>query len=401
MFLRAPLLFLVIGSLALPAASQMLSPQSTRRAGALGTVTGSVRTADGKPIADARVELRDGMTGSVAASGYTNYGGTFEFQNIAGGNYEVVVSSGLDEARDRVSVQNDVANVNLRLGQLASDNTSRKDGTISVAQLKVPEKARDENKKAREAMQKHDVAGAWKHVNKALQITPQFAAALTTRALLELDDNKSDSAIADLEQAVKLDAGYGLSFLVLGAAYNQRLHFDDAIRALDHGVALMPNYWQGYFELGKSYLGKNDLPPREGATRPLRAAGSSRLRSAAPGASEPRLGDERLPGSHDGIGSVPGSRPEQPECRPGAQSAGAGESVPREEVASSEQNAVGAIAKRENAAQLERHFFFDSLLTTSPPALPLALREPAEWFRTSGLRCRGPSGSLPNGRGET
>jgi tetratricopeptide (TPR) repeat protein len=126
--------------------------------------------------------------------------------------------------------------------------------------LKVPEKARDENKKAREAMQKRDVAGAWKHVNKALQITPQFAAALTTRALLELDDNKSDSAIADLEQAVKLDAGYGLSFLVLGAAYNQRLHFDDAIRALDHGVALMPNYWQAYFELGKSYLGKNDLP---------------------------------------------------------------------------------------------------------------------------------------------
>jgi predicted Zn-dependent protease len=260
MFLRAPLLFLVIGCLALPAASQVLSPQSTRRAGALGTVTGSVRTADGKPIADARVELRDGMTGSVAASGYTNYGGTFEFQNIAGGNYEVVVSSGVDEARDRVSVQGDVANVNLRLAQLASDNTSGKDGTISVAQLKVPEKARDENKKAREAMQKRDVAGAWKHVNKALQITPQFAAALTTRALLELDDNKSDSAIADLEQAVKLDAGYGLSFLVLGAAYNQRLHFDDAIRALDHGVALMPNYWQAYFELGKSYLGKNDLP---------------------------------------------------------------------------------------------------------------------------------------------
>lgn len=258
MFLRAPLLFALTAFFAFPATSQVLSPQATMtRGGVLGTVSGTVRTADNKPAADARIELRTLSTGSSVASGYTNAEGRFELQNIATGSYEIEVDSGLNQVRDRVTVQNDLATVSLRL-----PGFSHEDGggsTVSVGQLKVPDKAREEDKKARQALEKKDIASAAKHVEKALQIAPQYAAALTTRALLELDGDKTGAAVADLEKAVKDDAGYGLSFLVLGAAYNQLQHFDDAIRALDHGVALMPNYWQGYFELGKAYLGKNDL----------------------------------------------------------------------------------------------------------------------------------------------
>lgn len=259
MFLRARLLFVLLTALAVSSTSQVLTNQSNRRPGSTGTVMGSVRTVDDKAVADARVELRDGMTGTVITSGYTNVSGGFEFQSVPSGSYEIVASSGMEEVRDRLNVQNDTANVNLRMPRMGAATGDGKD-TVSVQQLKVPEKARNENKKAQEAMQKKDVDSAWKHVNKALTIAPGFAAGLTTRALLELDARKVDEAIADLETAVKNDAGYGLSFLVLGAAYNQMQHFDDAIRTLDHGVALMPNNWQGYFELGKAYLGKNDLP---------------------------------------------------------------------------------------------------------------------------------------------
>lgn len=260
MFLRVPLLFLLIACLTFPAASQVMVPQSSGHVGLFGSLSGSVRTADGKPVSDARVELRGTINGTVAASGYTNINGRFDFQNLAAGTYEIVADSGVDEARDRVTVQNDLAMVTLQLPRIGASSSAGNNSTVSVAQLKVPEKARNEDKKAREALEKRDIADAWKHVNKALQITPQFAAALTTRALLELDNNQTPAAVADLERAVQFDAGYGLSFLVLGSAYNQLQHFDDAIRALDHGVALMPNYWQGYFELGKAYLGKNDLP---------------------------------------------------------------------------------------------------------------------------------------------
>jgi tetratricopeptide (TPR) repeat protein len=227
--------------------------------GTFGSISGSVNTVDGQPVSDARIELRS-STGATTVSGYTSLNGRFEFQNVPVGSYEIVADSGVDEARERVNVQNDLATVSLRLPRVGAASSAGNNNTVSIAELKIPEKARNEDKKAREALQKQDTASARKHVEKALEIAPQFAAALTTRALIELDDNHLDPAIADLEKAVQLDAGYGLSFLVLGAAYNHLQHFDDAIRALDHGVALMPNYWQGYFELGKAYLGKNDLP---------------------------------------------------------------------------------------------------------------------------------------------
>lgn len=256
--LRAPLLLLLTACLASPAFPQIMGSPSIAHPGSSGSISGSVQTADGQPVADARVELRSN-TGAVSVSGYTNARGRFDFQNVPLGNYEVVADCGVDEARERVSVQNDLATVSLRVPRMGAASSAGNNSTVSVAQLKVPEKARNEDKKAREALEKHDVASAQKHVEKALEIAPQFANALTTRALIELDSNQTDTAIADLEKAVQLDAGYGLSFLVLGAAYNHLQHFDDAIRALDHGVALMPNYWQGYFELGKAYLGKNDL----------------------------------------------------------------------------------------------------------------------------------------------
>lgn len=256
---RLPLLLVLIVSLAAPAVSQVILPQSARRAGSLASISGNVRTADDRPVTDARVELHELATGEVAASGYTNVNGSFEFQNIVAGNYELVANSGMEEARERVTVQDDLNTVTLRIPRMAASSGGGDNNIVSVTELKIPEKARDENKKAQQAMHKHDVASAWKHVNKALQITPQFAAGLTTRALLELDSNKTDAAVADLEKAVQLDAGYGLSYLVLGAAYNQFQRFDDAIRTLDHGIALMPNYWPGHFELAKSYIGKNDL----------------------------------------------------------------------------------------------------------------------------------------------
>ena len=258
MFLRACSLFLLIASLVLPAASQRVPASVSNRNAATSSLTGSVRTADDKAIADARVEVRDSLSGAVAASGYTNFNGSFEFQNLSAGSFEIVAISGMDETRERVTLQNDMSTVTLRMPRMARAEAGA-GATISVAQMKVPEKARDENKKAQEAMQKRDLDKAWKHVTKALEIAPTFAGALTTRGLLELDASKTEAAVADLEKAIQTDAGYGLSFLVLGATYNQLNRFDDAIRALDHGVALMPNYWQGYFELGKAYLGKADL----------------------------------------------------------------------------------------------------------------------------------------------
>ncbi len=236
-----------------------------------GVLTGSVHTFDDSAVGDARVELRQMNTGSVVASTYSSMDGSFEFRNLADGSYEVVVTSGLSQTAEMAQVHDGTSSVTLRLPAVARGQADAGDhNTVSVQQMKVPGKARDELKKAQKAAQKADTAEANKHVQRALELYPKFAEALTLRALLHLDAEHSHDAVADLESAIEADNNYALAYLVLGTAYNIESRFDDAIRVLDRGVSLSPNSWQGYFELAKAYVAKQDLPA---ATRQINKAG--------------------------------------------------------------------------------------------------------------------------------
>jgi tetratricopeptide (TPR) repeat protein len=239
--------------------SSVLSLSQIRN-GLAGSVSGTIRTAKGAPAADARVELHNAKTGELFTSGYTNAQGAFEFANVPNGTYELVVSSGLSEVRENLSVPA-APGINL----IIADASQRADAvpgenTVSVAQFKVPGKARDLLKKAQAAANKNKLEDVDRYLTGALEIYPQFTEALTFRGILKLDANQVTAAIEDLEKAVRYDANAGMSYLVLGAAYNLAKRFDDALRISDHGVALMPTAWQGYFEMAKSYIGKADYP---------------------------------------------------------------------------------------------------------------------------------------------
>jgi len=232
--------------------------RATSRSIAQSSISGTVRTIDDHPVPNARVEVREINSGQVTASGYTNNVGAFELGNLRRGTYEVVATSGVVEARERVFVDEGFASVSLRLPQAANSEAGNRD-TVSVAQMKVPGKARDALKKAREYMQKQKLDDSAKYVAKALEIYPQFAEALALRGLLKIDAKHLDDAIADLQQAIQNDPSYGFAYILMGAAYNLQTRFDDAVRTLDRGIGLSPSSWQGYFELGKALLGKSNL----------------------------------------------------------------------------------------------------------------------------------------------
>jgi len=239
------------------------------------SLSGYVRTFDGQPIADARVELdRDGR---AVTDTYTNAGGAFEFDNLAGGGYHVRVNVGVDEINEDVEVFGP-SMVNLRMPKPAGSDIGTRD-SVSVAQLKIPEKARDAYNKARKDVDKGKLDDARRHIEEALQVAPEFSDALTLRGILKLDGNDASGAIADLEKAVQSDPNNSMAFLALGSAYNQQSRFQDALRVLDHGVGLSPRSWQGYFELGKAFLGQSDY---DAALRQLNKAGDLGPKEYAP-----------------------------------------------------------------------------------------------------------------------
>jgi len=220
-------------------------------------ISGSVLDIHNRPLKDVRVELTN-ENGVSVSSAYTNSSGSFEFSHIAPGAYTLVATAGLQQTSEQVEVNGWTNNVALRLSGADQPEDGVNGNAISVAQYKVPGKAREEYRKAREAMQKEKTDDAGKHIARALEICPQFADALTLRAVLELDRKSPQAAMADLDQAVKADANYAMAYMVMGSALNMQGKYDEAIRSLQRGEALAPDYWQAHFEMGKAYIGKGD-----------------------------------------------------------------------------------------------------------------------------------------------
>lgn len=260
---RAPVYFLVI-LFCLCAAGQRVPGLPQASVGdpgnpiATGSLSGSVRTTDGKAIRNARVELRSPLSAQVINSTYTLPNGSFEFDQLASGHYEVVVTSGVNEVRDQVDVYSSGATVSLHMG---ADNEAAADGSpgmVSVAQMKVPGKARSLYRKAQGHVEKNKLDDASQELQKALAIAPTYAPALTLRALIAMQRGNATAALPDLESAVQNDPAYGLGYIVLGSAYNMQARYDDAIRVLSRAEALAASAWQLHFELSKALLGKGD-----------------------------------------------------------------------------------------------------------------------------------------------
>lgn len=224
-----------------------------------GSLSGSVHDIHNAPLKDVRIELTDAK-GIVANSTYSSSSGSFEFNNIPAGSYTVVATDGLRQVTERVEVSTWNSTVSLRMPANDKPEDGVAGNSISVVQYKIPGKARDEYRKAHDQLERGKLDEAAKHLGKALEICPNYADALTLRAVLELDQQNTTGAIADLDKAVQADGNYAMAYMVMGSALNMQAKYDEAIHALERGEALAPSYWQAHFEMGKAYIGKSDYP---------------------------------------------------------------------------------------------------------------------------------------------
>lgn len=224
------------------------------------TLTVTVRDKAGQPIADARVDVRAVMSTGGSYSGYTNRAGVLEITGLGDGTYEVAAQKGVTQSTDRIEVGAGLASLSLRID---TDDPNVADvgsngATVSLAQYKVPKKAREEFKKAESALNDRKTDEAQKHLAKALEIHPDYADALTMRGIMNLEQKNYDAAISDLDHAIKADPGYAMAYIAMGATFNMTQRFDEALRSLDRGVALAPQSWQAYFEMSKAQVGKSN-----------------------------------------------------------------------------------------------------------------------------------------------
>ncbi len=219
-----------------------------------GIVEGTVLTTASTPVSDVSVEVESLQEGRVVQV-ISDNDGRFSFA-VPEGAYVLRASLGNQMITSDLRVNAGLNPVQLTMSQEKnSDATSQP--LITAQEMKVPEKAKRLLQKAEEAARKQKYDDAYRYIESALQVCPTYAHAFAIRGILERDTHP-EQALLDTEAAVKNDPHYGMGYVVLGSVLTGLGRYDEAVRNLEHAIAILPASWQGYFEMSRALIGKRN-----------------------------------------------------------------------------------------------------------------------------------------------
>lgn len=225
----------------------------------IAQISGTVRTYDGRSVNDANVVARNVERPSVFTTARTDSSGRYVLRNLQPGNYEVTVSTGLEQASQRVDVGRGDSDLDFRLSNRTATSNGPGGSTVSLSQISVPPKARSLLEKATQLMVRGKLDQSLEKVNAALTIYPKFAEALTLRGIINERTGKASEALNDYRQAIQHDANYALAYLAQASLLNSMGQFKESGPILERFDQLAPNHWQTAFEMARSCLGRGDL----------------------------------------------------------------------------------------------------------------------------------------------
>ena len=223
---------------------------------------------------NARVELHS-FAGGVAGTAFTSGSGGFQLDNVAEGEYTLVVDRvGYQVASVPVEVQNvSVYGVQVELLRAADGGTPVNNGpsTVSLRELSIPRKAHDDMEKGMALLYgKSDYQGSLKPFEKATQEYPDYyeAYAQIGIAYMKLADaGNSEKAFRksiEVSQERYPDAYIGLAELFLRGG-----RFADAESLSRKAAEIDSHSWQGHSQLARILLGLHR--PSEAETSALAA----------------------------------------------------------------------------------------------------------------------------------
>jgi len=125
--------------------------------------------------------------------------------------------------------------------------------SVSVADLAVPENAREEFRKGQSALKENKLDESVSHLRRAIKFYEAFPQAYTLLGCAYLEQEKWKEAEKALERATGLDNKASDAYLSLGAVFNETKEYPKAETALLRGLELTPDAPAGHYELAKTY----------------------------------------------------------------------------------------------------------------------------------------------------
>ena len=217
------------------------------------------------PATQASVSLH-GSTTPFHSNTLAGADGRFRFRNISAGTYTLIVFiPGQGEVRKTISVGPSTADRKGRIELAVKLDEARmtpdRSAVVSVRELAIPQKARDEYRNAGKKLQSRDVAAAIAHLERAVQLAPRFAAAWNFLGTIAYQTQRYDDAEKYFLRALEADQNAYEPVVNLGGVYVTTGKFDEAWKYNLNAVLRRPNDALANSQLGMTYfgLGRFDL----------------------------------------------------------------------------------------------------------------------------------------------
>jgi tetratricopeptide (TPR) repeat protein len=208
------------------------------------------------------VTLR-GASGVMQAQMVTNESGRFNFDNLAHGSYEIEARmTGYEPSNTAVSVgrgENQGMAIYLKRSPTSQDQPNA--STVSAHELSMPKRARDLmfSGKQKVYFDKNLNAGLTDFQN-AVGVAPDYYEAYYQIGMTYLQLNKRSEAENNFRRSIELSKDtYGEPVIGMGAILLDKGNNAGGGKMIRRGLELSPNFWLGYYELGRACLAENNL----------------------------------------------------------------------------------------------------------------------------------------------
>lgn len=224
-------------------------------------VRGTVFSPGGQPLSGINVRIRSLTTGLVL-TGYTDDAGKFSFSNLPFGNYSVRIEAPGYQTEQRFLRIGAVPvfDLSFRLKPKAGKALSSGPYTVSVHQLRIPEKAREEFRKGYEDYSAGRIEKAVKHWKRSIEVYPEFAESYMQLSRVYADRGDFPRALEAAQRAVALDNQNADGFSYLGYVHLRKQDYAEAKEAFLEAVRLSNSKWLPHFWLGWLLLKEKNAP---------------------------------------------------------------------------------------------------------------------------------------------
>jgi tetratricopeptide (TPR) repeat protein len=135
------------------------------------------------------------------------------------------------------------------------DQSFRAQQLVSKNQLLTPEKALKATGRAREDLLHGKQESARKEIQRALDVSPHCALALSLQGIVSYQDKDYAEAAHAFQQSIEEDSTLGTAYLGLGTVFMIQGRFREALIPLGRAAALLPDSWFTHFQTALAHLG--------------------------------------------------------------------------------------------------------------------------------------------------